>query len=311
MAVIINEFGNFYREGDDPVFGNAEINTLTVNTTFAGDAFLDEDDMASDSATKVSSQQSVKAYSNNQHALERSKFIYSSVSAILMDSASYFHSGTKEQQVFWNSQLTFTFGSGGSNSDSDDLTASAFHYLYIDDSAVVTLGTNLLTAAEFRNETTAPTYNQSKHGWYIGNDMCIGAFFSTGASALEIFQHNGDCLIFDDWLGNHQDLADSTDVDTSFVPVTCSVPVLGENLHVYVTLIATGDNNDGIFYVQAGNGTDTTNEVGQLNNTITTLRIAMFRISVNSSQVMRVRYQGSNTGTIGVRSNGWFFPKGM
>ena len=39
-----------------------ETDELTVNTLFAGAAFLDEDDMASDSDTKVSSQQSIKAY---------------------------------------------------------------------------------------------------------------------------------------------------------------------------------------------------------------------------------------------------------
>ncbi len=37
--------------------------TLTVDTAFSGSAFLDEDDMSSNSATKVASQQSIKAYS--------------------------------------------------------------------------------------------------------------------------------------------------------------------------------------------------------------------------------------------------------
>jgi hypothetical protein len=40
----------------------ASFTTLTVNTAFAGGAFLDEDDMASDSDTKVSSQQAIKAF---------------------------------------------------------------------------------------------------------------------------------------------------------------------------------------------------------------------------------------------------------
>ena len=48
-------------------YGTATATTLTtdeliVNTSFAGAAVLDEDDMASDSATKISTQQSIKAY---------------------------------------------------------------------------------------------------------------------------------------------------------------------------------------------------------------------------------------------------------
>ena len=47
--------------------------TLTspvLNTSISGSAFLDEDDMASNSATKLASQQSIKAYVDNQITLE-------------------------------------------------------------------------------------------------------------------------------------------------------------------------------------------------------------------------------------------------
>ena len=47
--------------------------TLTspvLNTSLSGSAFLDEDDMSSNSATKVASQQSIKAYVDNQLTLE-------------------------------------------------------------------------------------------------------------------------------------------------------------------------------------------------------------------------------------------------
>jgi hypothetical protein len=47
--------------------------TLTspvLNTSISGNAFLDEDDMASNSATKLASQQSIKAYVDNQITLE-------------------------------------------------------------------------------------------------------------------------------------------------------------------------------------------------------------------------------------------------
>jgi hypothetical protein len=42
--------------------GATTVTTLTVNTSFAGSAFLDEDNMSSDSDTSAASQQSIKAY---------------------------------------------------------------------------------------------------------------------------------------------------------------------------------------------------------------------------------------------------------
>ncbi len=44
---------------------NKTLTSPVLNTGLSGTAFLDEDDMSSDSATKVASQQSIKAYSSN------------------------------------------------------------------------------------------------------------------------------------------------------------------------------------------------------------------------------------------------------
>jgi hypothetical protein len=41
---------------------NKTLTSPVLNGTISGDAFLDEDNMASDSATKLASQQSIKAY---------------------------------------------------------------------------------------------------------------------------------------------------------------------------------------------------------------------------------------------------------
>ncbi len=47
---------------------NGTFTTLTVNTAFAGSAFKDEDNMASDSATAAASQQSIKKYVDDNAA---------------------------------------------------------------------------------------------------------------------------------------------------------------------------------------------------------------------------------------------------
>ena len=115
------------------------------------------------------------------------KLGYSSTTAVTISGGMWDHRGTTNQNVYTASQLTFTLGSAGSNSGSTNLGASELHYIYIDDSAVVTAGTALLTASEFLNSTTAPAWSNTKCGWYSGNDRCVGAILTTAASAIVEF----------------------------------------------------------------------------------------------------------------------------
>ena len=115
------------------------------------------------------------------------KLGYSSTNIITISSGMWNHKGTEDQNVYTLTQITFLTGSSGSNAASDDLTPSALHYIYIDDSAVITAGTPVLTATEFINKTTAPTWSSAKGGWYNGNDRCIGAILTTAASAIVEF----------------------------------------------------------------------------------------------------------------------------
>ena len=62
---------------------------------------------------------------------------FSSSSAITIGGGAWAHNGTTNRQVTLNSQITFTLGSGGSNSTSTDLGQYEVHYIYIDDSAIV------------------------------------------------------------------------------------------------------------------------------------------------------------------------------
>lgn len=115
------------------------------------------------------------------------KLGYSTTTAITIAAGMWDHRGTTNQNVYTASQLTFTLGSAGSNSGSTNLGASQLHYIYIDDSAVVTAGTALLTATEFLNSTTAPAWSNAKCGWYNGNDRCVGAIRTDGSSHIVEF----------------------------------------------------------------------------------------------------------------------------
>jgi len=116
---------------------------------------------------------------------------YSSTSAITISGGSWGHDGTTLQYVWMTSAATFTLGPGGSNTRSDALAANQIHYIYIDDSAVVTSGTGELTASEFINSTDIPVYDNQRHGWYASGatnttayDRCIGAVLTNTSDEI-------------------------------------------------------------------------------------------------------------------------------
>jgi len=112
---------------------------------------------------------------------------YSAVTTITINGGMWNHMGTTTQDVYTNSQLSFILGSAGSNSGSTNLGANELHYIYIDDSAVVTSGSALLTASEFLNSTSIPAYSNAKAGWYSGNDRCVGAIRTNVSSQVSSF----------------------------------------------------------------------------------------------------------------------------
>jgi hypothetical protein len=112
---------------------------------------------------------------------------YSSTTAITISGGIWAHDGTTNQHVYTATQLTFTLGPAGSNSDSSNLGANEVHYIYIDNTAVVAAAARLLTATEFVNSTTAPAWSQAKVGWYNGNDRCIGAVLTDGSNHVLSF----------------------------------------------------------------------------------------------------------------------------
>jgi len=164
---------------------------------------------------------------------DRALLEYSTTSAIKIGAGSYKHFGTSTQLLYWDSQLTFTIGSGGSNSDSSAAGTSQFQYIYIDDSAVVTLGLKVLTAAEILNSTTAPTYSHAKHGWYNSNDRCIGAIYINSSGNIESFWQVGNATYYNAY---HEYLTGGS--ATSYTAVSPRVPTFAKT--VLVTAVATG-----------------------------------------------------------------------
>lgn len=238
--------------GNATVNGNVDI-TGTLTFDAAGPAITvikDEDTMTSDSATALATQQSIKAYVDNVAAgigidalagyVKRPIFSYSSSSAITLNGFRYHHNGSSEQILKNDTTITFTFGSGGSNSNSSALGTSQWHYLYIDDSAVVTAASTTVSASELLNSTVAPSWDADQLGWYgdgTGNtqvtDRCIACFYVNSSGNIDIFYHDGgEVISWDSYVTVFSSLT------TSYAAKTFRLPALG-----------IGQRADATFYV--------------------------------------------------------------
>lgn len=155
--------------------------------------------------------------------VRRPKFRWKDADEIYIGPGCYHHGGsTRDRLCWWNSELTYKFGSGGDNAHSDDLGNNQWHYLFIYDDHVNVLASNELTATCFSNDTTAPTWSDTYHGWYTGNNRCIGAFRTSGAGAiLEFFNDGGNDIFFADKIANSEGAVDS---DTTWTDMTFIMP---------------------------------------------------------------------------------------
>lgn len=175
----------------------------------------------------------------NSHSYPvRSRFRWKDADEIYIGPGVYFHSGTTDQKVYWNSELTKAISSPA---------GPDIYYLYLDDSAIVSAGTNLLTATEFIFSTTEPTEDLTKKGWYNGNDRCIFAVYVNASNAISEFHHEGNLF----YLNASYSVYNAADVDTTYVNVDCTTyqPVFSST--AMVSFILDALTTDGEVYVMA------------------------------------------------------------
>lgn len=283
--------------------------------------FSNDTDLSDDSATEGITEHAAYTYITNQIAgvaaisnfagyAERTSFAFKDTDEIYINPGRYHHDGTSEQMVYWDSQLTFQFGAGGSNASSSALAASDWFYLYIDDSAVVTLGAALLTDAEFVAVTTAPTWSNAKHGFYNGNDRCVGAFLTNASSQIiEFFHDGGELFHYADMviIGSMSNTS-WTDLDLS-----SNVPAFSTKAQAtfYVYGDTVGGEGDG--YWRTNGQTGTTGHwvgVGRAVSTYLYKSINTTQVITDSSQVIEWKVS-DNDATIQCRLSGYYFPRGM
>jgi len=232
----------------------------------------------------------------------RATFEYYDADEIYIHAGAYHHIGTVSQIVYWSSKLTSDIGSP---------SASDWYYFYLDDSAIVTAGTNLLTATEFVWSNTEPAWSETKHGWYNGLDRCIFAVRTSSSSNIVAFDHLGD-LVF--WRSVGASLTE-TNINTTWTEVDLSakIPVFTTRAIAHARLyVKTADAEVWALW-QPNDGTSTGSIIAGLSRigTDQVMWVPNFEIYTDSSQVLEVKMSRAGADTLSLSVVGWYLPIGM
>jgi hypothetical protein len=235
--------------------------------------------------------------------VSRSKFTYKDNNEIYIGPGAYHHDGTTEQYVYWNS--TLEVGAGG--------LANKIYYHYLDDSAIVSHDSPLLTASEFtRSWSDIPIWVESKRGWYYGDDRCI---FSTRSDPLgtpcEPFYHQGDLVLYADQIESH-----SSSVGTTWVDVVLDIPQFVEigppayGLAAEITYRVSKTN--AMIYYWRTNTSDVGITGHIVGGTASSGRTSdnTFAVITDRNKMIEIKTNISST-DVYIYTNGWYFPVGM
>ena len=245
----------------------------------------------------------VDALTRRKGELHRSRFEKVGSTTLRIHSGVY-DLDAKGKNVSWDSYLDK--GLSGTN---------GWRYIYLDYDAIT--GTTV-TASGILESSTQPTYDESKHGWYNGNDRCILCVYVSGGSIYNFYHDGSDHIEYQD------DVDHSAVTSTSYVTVT--VPPLGSvgnrgtifGEFTFKLYADGGDTNSATFYVSAaegsghllgtveGGGTSTTDEHVSGNK-----RIACYKANSTTMQVYVIKGGGSANISCTTYTNGWYLPVGM
>lgn len=239
---------------------------------------------------------------------KRARYTFATGSSIVIGTAYYHHNGSSESVVRWESPIAYTFGSAGSNSDSEDLSGSGYWYLYIDDSSLSSANPLSLAANNFVASSTLPTYSDANGGWYNGQDRCIGIFY-VNSGAIEEFWHDGsDLQLFGE---QKADLA-YTDIDNVWVDVTMTAPSISEAAFVSFFLDQNSAGGSTTAYWRPKGSTAATGlRIGSVFPSDSRYSGGNFKVVVNSSGEFQVRFGTSDAHSMAIDTHGFYYPVGM
>lgn len=231
-------------------------------------------------------------------SLIRPKYIWKDADEIYINSGVYHHHGTKEQMVYWDSQLTYQFTSLG---------VSDWSYLYLDDSAIVTADTNLIAAGQLIDSVTEPTWSDAKHGWYNGEDRCIfGVLTDAGSNILEFF-HDGDLCLFANDINEG-----GGDIDLVWTDQTLTMPVFTRQAKIFFFASSELTGNTSFKWRTNGqSGTSGHTVCYNLRDTDSRYMSDTVVVIADSTAKIEVKATASDASTVSIYTQGWYFSIGM
>jgi hypothetical protein len=158
-----------------------------------------------DSGNTAWSDLDIASLTRNVGSVSRANFIWNSPDKLLIEPGIY-DLDSKGRTVTWNEVLEKTVAATG-----------GFSYVYIKASGV-TSGV-ALTANEFIVDSSVPTYDPIKRGWYNGDDRCIFTVNTNGG--LQKFWHNNDYVHYEDQVHMGNTKANGWQV------MNCTAPPIG------------------------------------------------------------------------------------
>jgi len=242
----------------------------------------------------------VDALTRRKGELQRAKFEGLSNTSIKVYPGIY-DLDTKGKNVSWDSALTVTGLSG----------TDQWVYIYLDYSAIS--GTTV-TASEIIGSTTAPTWSDSKHGWYNGDDRCIFAVYFDGSAILNFYHDGKDFVQYGEDL---EELALTDATKNSWIDVDIDRnPAFATEIEMTIRMMSPdgstnscnwslrtyGDTSSGhiLGVTEAGNsGTDDEHITSNKRQYISSSKVQYY--ANTSASVVRIAFF----------SNGFFFPRGM
>lgn len=245
--------------------------------------------------------------------VNRANFIWKANDEIYIDPGIYHHYGTTNQIVKWDNRLTFQLGPAGSNSNSSAIGNDTIQYVYLDDSAIVTKGNNIITASEILTVTTAPTWNNEKHGWYNGLDRCIFGLVIFTTGNIVNFYHDGNLILYQYPLaGGQTDKFDydytDIDIDLTWDDVYLVIPSFCRMAQVKV-LSTYVDGSSALKWRTNGSaheGVELTSV-----NIDSKLSIVSTPIITDENNIFEVKHTISNGNTSSIATHGFYLPNGM
>lgn len=241
----------------------------------------------------------------------RMEMEYNSTASIKIKPGAYMlysSDGSIDRVMYNNAELTFTFGSGGSNAGSDALPTSGMIYLFLDESVCKAQASRALVAGCFIGLTTAPTFSNTKKQWLNSNDRCVWGIPTDSSANIRLFYQDKTKIDYRN-VDNAYDVANGVDIDTAWVPLTVDIPAFSVDAIISLLVYNSGSavTFDNALYRVTGSS-DTGNRILHGHDLS---EFVITNVKTSIGQQIDIKFGASDTDVLYSQTYGFSLPSGM